>query len=101
MSDMLERLLGVEKTATGLISEAEAEAGNRTGQARAGSQKATAAVLKEAAAAAEEAVGAERARCATERESKNAEYRSSLARKPSDAAAFRRAALSFMEKGGA
>jgi len=101
MSDMLERLLNVEKTAAGLVSEAEATAGDRTGQARAETQKTAAALLKEATLAAEEAVSAERTRAAAERERKNAEYRASLARTPADTANFRRAALAFMQKGSA
>jgi hypothetical protein len=101
MSDMLEKLLNVEKTAAGLVTEAEAEAARRTGKARAESQKATAALLKEKAIAVDEAIETERARIAAERERKNAEYRETLKRMPSDSAGFNRAALSFMDKGSA
>jgi len=99
MSDMLEKLLGVEKTAAGLVSEAEVEAAHRTGAARSESQKAMTALLKNTAVAADEAITTEKARIVAERARKNAEYRDSLGRTPADTAAFNRAALSFMEKG--
>ena len=101
MSDMLEKLMSVEKTAAGLVSEAEVEAARRTGQARSESQKAITTVLKDKAVVADEAVTAERARIVAERAKKNAAYRESLGRTPADVAAFNRAALSFMEKGSA
>ncbi len=47
MSDMLEKLLGVEKTATALLAEAEAEAARRKADARMESQKKHAELLKE------------------------------------------------------
>ena len=100
MSDMLEKLLRVEKTAAGLVTEAESEAARRTGQTRLESQKALAAMLKETAGAAEAAVTEERARIGAERAQKNLTYRETLARTPANAEAFRIAALSFMEKSG-
>ncbi|MGA2977184.1 MAG: hypothetical protein ABSF77_17900 [Spirochaetia bacterium] len=101
MSDMLEKLLGVEKNAAGLVSEAEAEANRRTTQARAEMQKKQAEILKQKALDAEKDVEAERKRLAEERKRKNEEYRESLLRRPVDRAAFTRAALSFIEKGRA
>ncbi len=101
MSDMLEKLLAVEKTAASLISEAEAEARRRTSAARVDAQKRHAELLKARAAEAERAVEAARADCAAERERKNAEYRQSLSRATPDRSAFSRAVLGFFEKGGA
>lgn len=101
MSDMLEKLLGVEKSAAALISEADAEARRRTSAARVEAQKRHAELLKRKAAEAEQAVEAARADSASERERKNAEYRQSLSRKTQDREAFSRAVLGFFEKGGA
>ena len=50
MSDMLEKLLRVEKTASGLVAEAEAEAGRRTSQARIEVQKRHTELMKKKAA---------------------------------------------------
>jgi vacuolar-type H+-ATPase subunit H len=101
MSDMLEKLLGVEKSAAALISEADAEARRRTSAARVEAQKKHAELLKRKAADAEKAVDAARADSVAERERKNAEYRQSLSRKALDRDAFSRAVLGFFEKGGA
>jgi len=99
MSDMLEKLLGVEKTAAGLVAEAEAEAAHRTSQARIESQKRHTDLLKKKAAENEAVLEAERARLAAERESRNREERQKLSRLPADTAAFRKAVKSFIEKG--
>jgi regulator of protease activity HflC (stomatin/prohibitin superfamily) len=99
MSDMLEKLLGVEKTAASLVSEAEAEAGRRTGQARLEAQKRHSDLLKKKAGENETALAAERVRLAAERESRNREERGKLSRLPSDPAAFRTAVRSFIDKG--
>jgi F0F1-type ATP synthase membrane subunit b/b' len=100
MSDMLEKLLNVEKTAASLISEAETEARRRTSAARVEAQKTHAEILKTRAAKAERAVEIARKDSAAEREQKNAEYRQSLSRKTPDRDAFSRAVLGFFEKGG-
>ncbi len=101
MSDMLQRLLGVEKTAAGLVSEAEGDAARITAQARLDSQKRHSELLKKKAADNEAALAAERARLAAEREARTQEERERLSRLPRDVAAFRGAALSFIEKGKA
>jgi vacuolar-type H+-ATPase subunit H len=101
MSDMLEKLLNVEKSAALLISEADAEARRRTSAARAEAQKKHAELLTGKARDAEQAVEAARKDCAAERERKNAEHRQSLSRAPLDREAFSRAVLAFFEKGGA
>jgi vacuolar-type H+-ATPase subunit H len=101
MSDMLEKLLSVEKNAAALIGEAEAEARRRTAAARVEAQKKHAEVLKGKAAEAEQALEAARKDSAAERERKNTEYRQSLSIKSLDKEAFSRAVLGFFEKGGA
>ncbi len=101
MSDMLQRLLGVEKTAAGLVSEAEGDAARITAQARLDSQKRHSELLKKKAADNETALAAERGRLAAEREARTQEERERLSRLPRDVAAFRAAALSFIEKGKA
>jgi vacuolar-type H+-ATPase subunit H len=101
MSDMLEKILGVEKNAAVLITEAEAEASHRLAQARADSQKTAVQLMKSKAAEGESALEAERARVAAERERENKAFREKLARHPADTAAFSRAVFAFMEKGGA
>jgi vacuolar-type H+-ATPase subunit H len=101
MSDMLEKLLSVEKSAASLITEAEAEARRRTSAARVEAQKRHAELLKGRAAEGDRAVEAARKESAEERERKNAEYRQALSRKTPDRGAFSRAVLGFFEKGGA
>jgi vacuolar-type H+-ATPase subunit H len=101
MSDMLEKLLSVEKSAASLITEADAEARRRTSAARVDAQKRHAELLKSTAAEADRAVEASRKASAAERERKNGEYRQSLSRKTPDRGAFARAVLGFFEKGGA
>jgi hypothetical protein len=99
MSDMLERLLRVEKTASGLVAEAEAEAGRRTSQVRIEVQKRHSELMKKKAAENEALLEAERARLQAERESRNREERERLSRLAADQAAFRNAVRSFLEKG--
>lgn len=99
MSDMLEKLLGVEKTAAGLVAEAEEEAGRRTAQARRDSQKRHTELLKSRAAENETALTAERERIEAEREARNREDREKLSRLPTDPAAFRAAVISIIDKG--
>ena len=101
MSDMLQRLLGVEKAAADLVSEAEAEAARLTAQARGESQKRHSELLKKRAEANEAALAAERVRLREEREARTAQERERLSRLPRSTAAFRAAALSFIQKGRA
>jgi vacuolar-type H+-ATPase subunit H len=101
MSDMLEKLLGVEKSAASLITEAEAEARRRTSAARVEAQKKHAELVKNSAAEADRALEAARGESAAERERKNAEYRQSLSRRTPDRGAFSRVVIGFFEKGGA
>ena len=99
MSDMLEKLLAVEKTAAGLIGDAEGEAARRTAQARLDAQKRHTELLKAKAAESEAAVAAERTRIDAERGARNAAEREKLGRFHSDEKAFRAAVLSTIEKG--
>jgi len=100
MSDILEKLLGVEKSAAAIVTEAEAEAHRRMTQARGEAQKRSAETLKKKTAEGEEAVAAERSRIAAERERQNKAYREKLTRHSLDTAAFSRAVFTFIEKGG-
>jgi hypothetical protein len=99
MSDMLEKLLGVEKTAAGLVAEADEEAGRRTAQARLDAQKRHAELLKVKAAENQAALAAERTRIDAERESRNIENGVVLSRLFPDEAVFRAAVLSIIDKG--
>lgn len=101
MSDMLQRLLGVEKAAAGLVAEAEAEAARITAQARLDSQKRHSELLKKKAADNEAALAAERARLQSEREVRSRAERERLAGLPKDTEAFRKATLSIIERGKA
>lgn len=100
MSDMLQKLLAVEKDAARLVAEAEAEAVRRTAEARADVHRKHSDALKSMAAGADAAVGAERERLSAERVRKNGEFREELARRRPDTAAFQRAIEEFLERGG-
>jgi hypothetical protein len=99
MSDMLIKLLDVEKRAASLVSEAEDEAARRTTQARVESQRLYSERLKQKAIDVEKDVQAEKERLAAERAQKTQAYTAGLARRSVDRAEFTRAALSFIEKG--
>jgi len=99
MSDMLEKLLGVEKTAAGIVADAEAEAVRRTSQARSEAQKRHTELLKKKATENETALAAERVRLDAQRESRNRDEREKLSRLPADPAAFRAVVRSFIDKG--
>ena len=101
MSDMLEKILVLEKNASAVVAEAEADATHRITQVRGETQKAVSEALKKAAREGDGAVDAERTRVAAERERLNGEYREKLDRQPLDTAAFSRAVIGFVEKGGA
>jgi hypothetical protein len=100
MSDMLEKLLGVEKRATSVITAADAEAKQRVARTRGEAQKKHAALLKQKTAELESAVAAERERLAAERSSKSEEYRARLARMPVDRPAFQKSVRAVIDKGG-
>jgi len=99
MSDMLQKLLGVEKTAAALVAEAEAEAARLVAQARQEAQRGHTDQLKSRAAENEAALSAERARLEEERRARTQAERVKLDTLPMDDAAFRAAAMSFIEKG--
>jgi hypothetical protein len=96
MSDMLEKLLGVEKKAASLVSEAEDEAARRTSQARVESQRRHSETLKKKAIDVEKDVQAEKERLAAERAEKTRAYTTALAGRSVDNAAFARTAMSFI-----
>ena len=99
MSDILEKLLGVEKDAAVLVAEAEAEAGRRKAAARVEAEERCAEALRRKAAELEKRIAAERERIAAERDEKNRSYRESIAAHPLDRAAFARVVMDFIEKG--
>ena len=101
MSDMLEKLLSVEKSAAALLAEAEAEANRRKTDARTEAQKKHAELLKEKTLEGDAAVAAEKERIAAERERLIGAYKEELAGTPRNLEAFSRAALAFIAKGGA
>jgi vacuolar-type H+-ATPase subunit H len=99
MSDMLKQLLGVEKTAASIVTEAEAEAGRLAAQARQDAQRKHAELLKTQAAENEASLATQRVTLDAERATRSEAERGKLARLPSDTARFRAATLSFIEKG--
>lgn len=99
MSDMLEKLLGVEKRAASLVSDAEEEASRRTMQARVESQRQHSQTLKKKAIDVEKDVEAEKKRLVEERARETLTYREGLERHSADRAGFRHVAMSFIEKG--
>lgn len=99
MSDILEKLLGVEKSAGLLVSQAEAEAARRKAEAQAEVEKLSAGALKDQAVRADARIVAERAAIVAEREQKNSTYRESLAARAQNTEALRRLVAEFVEKG--
>ena len=99
MSDMLEKILGVEKTAAGVVAEAEKEAARRTAQTRLEAQKRHAELLKTRALENESALTAERLRIDAERAETNRGDREKLSLLPQDNAAFRSAVIAIIDKG--
>jgi hypothetical protein len=98
MSDVLEKLLAVEKDAAALVAQAEAEAARRraAAQARAG-ERAAEAVKTEAVRAAER-IAAAREALAAEREQRSREHGLSLAARPRDTKALARVVEEFVDK---
>jgi hypothetical protein len=99
MSDILEKLLGVEKDASVLVVHAETEAARRKAAVQAEAQKRTSDLLKEKALQSEARVAAERGRIAEERAEKNRAYGESLAARARNTEALRRVVAEFVEKG--
>ncbi len=97
MSDMLEKLIDAEKGASGVVAEAQAEAGRKVAGVRAEMQKAHTELLKRKAIETESAVRAERERVTAERERKNRDYRDKLSRQSQDTETFRTTVLSLVE----
>jgi vacuolar-type H+-ATPase subunit H len=78
MSDILDKLLGVEKSASALTTEAESEATHRKTQARLDAQKEYSRMLGEKAKEQERRLEDEREHLKKERESKNGAYTEGL-----------------------
>ena len=99
MSDILEKLLGVEKDASVLVASAEAEAGRRRATAQGQGQQRYSEILKGKATEVARRVTSEKEAVAAEREQKNRAYRESLASRARNGEAFRRVVMDFVEKG--
>jgi hypothetical protein len=99
MSDILEKLLGVEKDASVLVSGAEGEAARRRAAALSEAQARHAEVLRRAAVDAAARVESEKARIAAERDAKNRAYSQELASRPRDREALRRVVVDFVDTG--
>ncbi len=99
MSDTLEKLLGVEKTAVTIVADAETEANRRKAQTRLEVQRARADLSRQLAETAEKAVAEARTRVDAERTRKNQEHRQRLAALAQDRAGFAKLVLGFIGKG--
>lgn len=99
MSDMLQKLLGVEKTAASLVAEAEAEAGRLVSRARQEAQRHHADLLKARAEENDRTAAAEQATLDAERQKRARAEQERLEKLPLDGAAFRATAMSFIEMG--
>ena len=99
MSDMLDKLIHTEKSASEMVSSAETEANRRKTETRAAAQKEHALVLKQKAAEVESEAEAEKERAAKERKDKNQEFRSRLADHGEDRSGFFRLLAELIEKG--
>lgn len=99
MSDILDKLLGVEKDASVLVAHAETEAARRKASAQAEAQKRSSDLIREKALQSEARVAAEQAKIAEERAEKNRAYGESLAARPRNTEALRRVVAEFVEKG--
>jgi F0F1-type ATP synthase membrane subunit b/b' len=100
MSDILDKLLGVEKNASNLTTEAEAEANKRKTRARVEAQKEYTEGLARKAREIDGRLEKTREDLKTERERKNLEYSEGLKKSPQDSGAFRRALVSFISEQG-
>ncbi len=101
MSDILDKLLGVERSAAEMVSAAETEAAAHKSRARGDGQKAHAELLKKKAEEAERAVAAARESAARERKEKNAAYRAKLAGLAVHKDDLSRVVMGFLSKGDA
>ncbi len=98
MSDILDKLLGVEKNASILTADAEAEANKRKTRARVEAQKEYTEQLALKAREIESRLVEEREGLKAERARKNSEYADTLRRLPQDSEAFRRIFLAFISE---
>jgi hypothetical protein len=98
MSDILDKLLGVEKNASMLTAEAEAEANKRRTRAGVEAQKEYTEQLALKAREIESRLVEDRERLKAERARKNKEYADTLRRRPQDSDAFRRIFMTFISE---
>ena len=96
MSDILDKLLGVEKNASILTTEAEAEANKRKTRARVEAQKEYTEQLALKTREIESRLVEEREGLKAERARKNSEYTDTLRKLPQDSEAFRRVFMAFI-----
>jgi len=99
MSDTLEKLIGVEKTAVTLVADAETEANRRKAQVRLEVQRARAELARQLAETSEKALSEARARVEQDRSRKNEEHRRKLAALSLNRAEFNRLVASYIGKG--
>ncbi len=99
MSDTLEKLLGVEKTAVTIVADAETEANRRKAQARLEVQRARSEQARQLAEASEKTLAEARSRVEAERARKNQEHRDRLAALAQDRAKFARLVMTYIGKG--
>ncbi len=98
MSDILEKLLGVEKSASVLITEAESEANRRKTTARLDAQKRYTQLLADKAAELDFRLEEARKRLSSERDEQIRSYSESLRKRKLDTEAFRRAVIAGIGK---
>jgi hypothetical protein len=96
MSDILEKMVSVEKEASALVAEAEAEAERRRSQTRHEGESVLTAALAASAREGAELASSESKTLHAERDRRVAAYRASLSARPLDRDSFRRAALSLI-----
>jgi vacuolar-type H+-ATPase subunit H len=98
MSDILEKLLGVEKNASVLISEADGESNRRKTTARMDAQKRYVKLLAERAAELDSKLVEARNRLSREREEKNKNFSEDLRKRKLDGDALRRVVIERIGK---
>jgi vacuolar-type H+-ATPase subunit H len=98
MSDILEKLLGVEKSASVLITEAESEANRRKTTARLDAQKRYTQLLADKAAELDLRLEEARKRLAGERDEQIRSYSESLKKRKLDTETFHQAVITGIGK---
>jgi hypothetical protein len=98
MSDVLEKLLAVEKDAAALVAQAEAEAARRRAAAQGQAEGRAAEAVKAAAVLAAGRIASAKAAIAAERDQRSRAHGQSLAVRPRDTEALKRVVEEFVDK---